>query len=71
MHIPVFGKTIAFANFSSIAIAVSAVMPFYKRRVNRITYRRGFCRGLNLSLAAKDCSQFNPNPDEPERKRVR
>ncbi len=61
MHIPVFGKTIAFANFSSIAIAISAVMPFYKRGVNRIAYRRGFYRSLNLGFAAKDCSQFNLN----------
>jgi len=36
MYIPVFGKTTAFANFSSIAIAVSAVVSFYKRHVNRI-----------------------------------
>ena len=53
MHVPVFRKTIAFANFSSIAITVSAVMSFYKRRVNRITYRqRPISHRIELQLSS-------------------
>jgi hypothetical protein len=61
MNVPVFGKTVSFANLPGIAVAVSAVVPFYKRRIDNVTYRRGFYRSFHLSFAAKNCSQIDFN----------
>jgi len=61
MNVPVFGKTVTFANLPSIAVAVSAVVPFYKSCVNHITNCRGFYRSFHLSFVAKNCSQIDFN----------
>jgi len=61
MYIPVFGKTVTFANLPSIAVAVGAVVPFYKSCVYRITNCRGFYRSFHLRFAAKNRSQINFN----------
>jgi len=59
MNVPVLGKTVALSDFSSITIAVRAIVPFYESGINRIAYCRGFYRSLNFSFAAKDRSQVN------------
>ena len=44
MNVPVFRETVTFADFSSIAVAVCSIVPFYKSCVNHLTDRRGFYR---------------------------
>jgi hypothetical protein len=59
MNVPVFGKTVTFANLPSIAVTICAIMPFYEGGINRVAYSRGFYSSLNLGFAAKYCSQIN------------
>ena len=61
MNVPVLGKTIALSDFSSIAIAVCAVVPFHEGGINRIAYRRSFYSSLNFGSTAKYNSQINSN----------
>jgi len=59
MYIPVLGKTVTFSNLPGIAVAVCAILSFYKSRVNRLADRRCLYRGLYIRFAAKYNSQFN------------
>jgi len=61
MKVPVFGKAVALANLSCIAIAVCAIVPFDKGRIDRMADGRGFYRRFNLRLAPKNRSQINLN----------
>jgi len=61
MYIPVFGKTVTFSNLPGIAVAVCAIVSFYKSRVNRLADRRCLYRSLYIRFAAKYNSQFNLN----------
>jgi len=59
MNVPVFRKTVTLANLSSIAVAICAIMPFYKSSVNHLANRRCLYGSFHLSFAAKDNTQVN------------
>jgi hypothetical protein len=61
MYIPVFGKTVTFSNLPGIAVAVCAIVSFYKSSVNRLADRRCLYGSLYIRFSAKYNSQFNLN----------
>jgi len=59
MYVPVFGKTVAFAYLTGIAVAICTIMPFHESGIDRIANRRCFYSGSHLGLTSEDHTQVN------------
>ena len=59
MYIPVFGKTVAFTNFASIAVAIRTIMPFDKSSINRAANSRCFYGSCHLGFGTEYNAQIN------------